>query len=104
MRCCPEDDRTGRRGALLALGLWIVASVLFAFYVSNFGSYDKTYGTLGGAVSLLVWMWITNLSLLLGMELNAERERNRELEAGAPGAEKELQLEPREEPQPRRTA
>lgn len=91
-------------GALLALGLWIVASVLFAFYVSNFGSYDKTYGTLGGAVSLLVWMWITNLSLLLGMELNAERERNRELEAGAPGAEKELQLEPREEPQPRRTA
>ena len=91
-------------GALLALGLWIVASVLFAFYVSNFGSYDKTYGTLGGAVSLLVWMWITNLSLLLGMELNAERERNRELEAGAPGADKELQLQPREEPQPRRTA
>jgi membrane protein len=90
-------------GALLALGLWIVVSVLFALYVANFGSYDKTYGTLGGAVSLLVWMWITNLALLLGMELNAERERNRELESGEPGAAKELQLEPRDEPQPRRT-
>jgi len=90
-------------GAILALVLWIVVSALFAFYVSNFGSYDKTYGTLGGAVSLLVWMWITNLALLLGMELNAERERNREMQTGVVGAEKELQLEPRAEPQPRRT-
>jgi membrane protein len=90
-------------GALLALVLWIVVSVLFALYVANFGSYDKTYGTLGGLVSLLVWMWITNIALLLGMEVNAELERGRELEAGVPGAEKELQLPPRDEPQPRRT-
>ena len=60
---------------------------LFAFYVANFGSYDKTYGTLGGIVALLVWMWITNVALLLGMELNAERERARELDEGVPRAE-----------------
>ena len=61
--------------------------------MANFGSYDKTYGTLGGLVVFLVWMWLTNTALLLGMELNAERERSRELEAGIPGAERELQLD-----------
>ena len=69
-------------GALLAIVVWLVASAAFAFYVANFGSYDKTYGTLGGMVCLLVWMWITNVALLLGMELNSERERSRELDAG----------------------
>ena len=53
-------------GSLVALVVWIVASALFAFYVANFGSYDKTYGTLGGLIALLVWMWITNLALLFG--------------------------------------
>ena len=72
-------------------------------YVANFGSYNKTYGALGGVVGLLVWMWITNIALLLGMELNAERERSRELEAGVPRAERELQLEPRDEPKSQRT-
>jgi membrane protein len=91
-------------GALLALVVWLVASAAFGLYVANFGSYDKTYGTLGGIVVLLVWLWITNLALLLGMELNAERERSRELEAGMPGAERELQLKPRAEPKPPRTA
>lgn len=91
-------------GALLALAVWLVASAAFAFYVANFGSYDKTYGTLGGVVTLLVWLWITNIALLLGMELNAERERSRELEAGVPGAERELQLDPRDEPKRPRTA
>ena len=62
-------------GSAFAVVVWIVASALFAFYVANFGSYDKTYGTLGGIVTLLVWMWITNLALLFGVELNAERER-----------------------------
>ena len=85
-------------GALLALVLWAIASVGFAIFVANFGSYDKTYGTLGGVVVLLVWMWITNLAILLGHELNAERERSRELAEGVPRAEHALQLEPRQEP------
>ncbi|MGG7380821.1 YhjD/YihY/BrkB family envelope integrity protein, partial [Escherichia coli] len=55
-------------GSLLAVGVWLVASALFAFYVANFGSYDKTFGTLGGIVVLLIWMWITNVALLLGQE------------------------------------
>ena len=90
-------------GAVFAIVVWILVSVLFAFYVSNFGSYDKTYGTLGGVVALLVWMWITNCALLLGLELNAERERSRELEAGMPRADREIQLEPRDEPKPQKT-
>jgi membrane protein len=90
-------------GAVLAVVLWIVASALFAFYVGNFGSYNKTYGALGGVVGLLVWMWITNIAILLGMEFNAERERSREIAAGMPRAERELQLEPRDEPKPQRT-
>lgn len=85
-------------GSLLAVGLWILASIGFAFYVSNFGSYDKTYGTLGGVVTFLVWVWITNIAVLLGVELNAELERTRELEAGVAGAEESIQLPPREEP------
>jgi len=90
-------------GSAVALVIWILASAAFAFYVANFGSYDKTYGTLGGLVSLLVWFWISNLALLFGMELNAERERSRELAAGVPRAEKEIQLEPRDEPKDKRT-
>jgi membrane protein len=84
-------------GALVALVIWILASAAFGFYVANFGSYNKTYGTLGGAISLLVWMWITNLAVLFGQELNAEIERGRELTAGLP-AERELQLESRGKP------
>ena len=90
-------------GSAVALVVWVVASILFAFYVANFGSYDKTYGTLGGLVSLLVWFWVSNLALLFGLELNAERERSRELAAGVPRAEREIQLEPRDEPNDKRT-
>jgi membrane protein len=90
-------------GALFAIVLWLIASAVFAFYVANFGSYDKTYGTLGGLVCLLVWMWITNVALLLGMELNSERERSRELAAGVPGAERELQLDARDAPKRKKT-
>ena len=90
-------------GALLAIVLWLVASAAFAFYAANFGSYDKTYGTLGGLVCLLVWMWITNVALLLGMELNSERERSRELAAGVPGADRELQLDARSTPKRQKT-
>jgi membrane protein len=90
-------------GALFALVVWLIASAAFAFYVANFGSYDKTYGTLGGLVIFLVWLWLTNTALLLGMELNAERERSRELQAGTPGAERELQLDARSAPKEQKT-
>jgi membrane protein len=90
-------------GGIFALIAWLVASGGFALYVSQFGSYNKTYGSLAGVVVVLVWMWITNLAILFGHELNAERERDVQLEEGLPGAEKELQLEPRDEPEPRRT-
>ena len=91
-------------GAVVALFIWIVASAAFAFYVSNFGSYNKTYGTLGGFVALLVWFWISNLALLFGLELNSEVERSREFDEGIERAEMELQLEPRSEPKPKKTA
>ncbi len=84
-------------GSALAVGVWLVASALFAFYVANFGSYDKTYGTLGGIIVLLVWMWITNVALLLGQELNAERERSAQVAEGVPERET-LAMEPREAP------
>jgi membrane protein len=82
-------------GSLFAIAAWAVASAAFALYVANFGSYDKTYGALGGLVVLLVWLWISNLAILFGHQLNAERERGAELEEGRPGAEREIQLEPR---------
>jgi membrane protein len=75
-------------GGLVAVLLWIVASAAFAFYVANFGSYNKTYGALGGVIIFLVWLWITNVVILLGAEFNAEIERGRQIQAGRP-AEKE---------------
>lgn len=76
-------------GGLLAVLIWIVVSGGFALYVANFGSYNKTYGSLAGVVVALIWLWITNLAILFGAELNAELERGRAIEAGHP---------PREEP------
>jgi membrane protein len=90
-------------GSVVAVVVWLLASVAFAFYVANFGSYDKTYGTLGGVIVMLIWLWITNLALLFGHQLNAERERGLELEEGVPRAEREIQLEPRSEPKEQRT-
>jgi membrane protein len=89
-------------GSVVAIVVWAIASALFAFYVANFGSYDKTYGTLGGLVVLLIWFWITNLAILFGHQLNAERERSLEIEEGRPRAEREIQLEPRTEPKEQR--
>ncbi len=85
-------------GSVFALVVWIVASVAFALYVANFGSYNKTYGSLASVIVVLIWFWITNLAILFGHQLNAERERSAEIDEGVPRAEKELQLEPRDEP------
>jgi len=59
--------------ALFAIG-WLVASILFSWYTANFGTYNETYGSLGAAVGFMTWMWITNIALLLGAEINAETE------------------------------
>jgi membrane protein len=91
-------------GALVALVVWIGASIAFALYVANFGSYNKTYGSLASVVVVLVWFWITNLAILFGHELNAERERSAQIDEGVPGAEREIQLEPRDEPKRQKTA
>jgi membrane protein len=85
-------------GAALAIVVWLLASAAFAFYVANFGSYNKTYGALGAVIVFLVWLWITNVAILLGAELNAELERTRQLKEGTPEAERELQVEERSEP------
>ncbi|MFF4771914.1 YihY/virulence factor BrkB family protein [Microtetraspora fusca] len=69
-------------GSLLAVILWIVASLLFALYVAKFGSYNKTYATLAGVVIFLIWLWITNIAVLLGVELDAELARERFIKAG----------------------
>ncbi|MDP9403602.1 MAG: YihY/virulence factor BrkB family protein [Actinomycetota bacterium] len=82
-------------GGVFAVILWVIASALFAFYVANFGSYNKTYGALGGVIIFLVWLWISNVAVLLGAEFNAELERGRQIEAGHP-PEKEPFLEPRD--------
>jgi membrane protein len=82
-------------GAFVAIVIWVLASVAFAFYVATFGSYNKTYGSLAGAVVGLLWLWITNLALLFGAELDSELERGRQLQAGI-AAEEELQLPARD--------
>ncbi|MCP3420796.1 YihY/virulence factor BrkB family protein [Nocardioides pinisoli] len=82
-------------GAIIAIVVWIIASAAFGFYVSNFSSYDKTYGSLAGVIAFLLWLWITNLALLFGAEVDAELERGRQLQAGI-AAEEELQLPPRD--------
>jgi membrane protein len=82
-------------GSVVGVLLWIVASLAFAFYVANFASYNKTYGALGGVIVFLVWLWISNIAILLGAEFNAELERGRQIEAGHP-EEKEPFLEPRD--------
>jgi membrane protein len=84
-------------GSVLAVVVWLAASALFGLYVAYFGSYNRTYGSLGGVVVFLVWLWLSNIAVLLGAELDAEVERRRELAEGQP-AEEELQLPPRVEP------
>jgi membrane protein len=90
----PSGVRWVSGGAIVALVAWIVASIAFAIYAANFGSYNKTYGTLGGAVVFLLWLWLTNMAILLGAEFNAETERAKHIHGG--GAEHELDLPVRE--------
>jgi membrane protein len=82
-------------GAIVAVLIWLVASAAFAFYVANFGSYNKTYGALGGVIVFLTWLWISNIAVLLGAELNAETERGRQIEGGM-HPDTEPFLEPRD--------
>jgi membrane protein len=82
-------------GASLALVALVVASILFAFYVTTFSNYEKTYGSLAGIVVFLLWLWIGNIALLFGAEFDAELERGRELQAGI-AAEVEIQLPARD--------
>ena len=84
-------------GGVLAVVAWLIVSLGFGLYVANFGSYDKTYGSLGGVVVFLVWLWLSNLAILFGAEFDAELERSRQLDAGLP-AENVLQLPEREPP------
>ncbi|MGI8593469.1 MAG: YihY/virulence factor BrkB family protein [Solirubrobacteraceae bacterium] len=84
-------------GGIVAVLIWIAASVGFGFYVANFGSYNATYGSLGGVIIFLMWLWLTNIALLFGAEFDAELERERELKAGQP-AEDEIQLPHRDPP------
>ncbi|MFC8452341.1 YihY/virulence factor BrkB family protein [Kitasatospora sp. NPDC057223] len=74
-------------GSLLAVALWMAASAGFALYVANFASYNKTYGTLAGVIVFLVWLWISNLAILLGLEFDAELSRERATEGGLPKGE-----------------
>ncbi len=78
-------------GAVIAILVWVIASVGFGFYIGNFGKYQSTYGSLGGVIVFLLWLWLTNIALLLGAEVDAELERVRELEAGVK-AERRIQL------------
>jgi membrane protein len=83
-------------GSVLAVLGWILASVAFAFYVANFGSYNKTYGALAGPIVFLVWLWISNIMVLLGAEFNAELGRGRAIEGGMRPEDKEPFAEPRD--------
>jgi len=85
-------------GGIVAVLVWIVASVGFAFYAANFASYNKTYGSLGAMIVFLVWLWITNLAILFGAELNAELERSRQIAEDPSAAEREPFLPARDEP------
>jgi membrane protein len=83
-------------GGVLAVIGWVIASVAFAFYVANFGSYNKTYGALAGPIVFLVWLWVSNVMILLGAEFNAELERGRAIEGGMRPPDKEPFSEPRD--------
>ena len=71
-------------GGIFAVVIWLLASGAFALYLANFADYNKTYGTLGGVIAFLVWLWISNIAIMIGAELDAELERGRAIAAGHP--------------------
>jgi membrane protein len=82
-------------GGIVGVLLWLVASAGFAFYVANFGSYNKTYGAMAGVIVFLVWLWVSNVAILLGAEFNAELERGRRIQGGLPEGQEPF-VEPRD--------
>lgn len=90
-------------GAAIGILVWVVASAGFGLYVANFGSYNKTYGSLAGVIVFLLWLWLTNLALLFGAEVDSELERARQLQAGIV-AEETLQLPPRDDKNSKKAA
>ncbi|MFE6903934.1 YihY/virulence factor BrkB family protein [Streptomyces sp. NPDC057717] len=94
----PNVKRRVRRvmpGAALAVVIWLIACALFALYVANLSSYNKTYGTFATPIVALIWLWLTNIAILLGLEFNAELERGRAIEGGLPPGD-EPYAEPRD--------
>ncbi|MFI8529717.1 YihY/virulence factor BrkB family protein [Streptomyces aquilus] len=79
-----QPFRWGTPGGLVAVAVWGAASTAFAYYAAHFGSYDRVYGSLAAAITFLIWVWLANLALLLGAELNAEWERERAIAQGHP--------------------
>ncbi|MEO6955726.1 MAG: YihY/virulence factor BrkB family protein, partial [Antricoccus sp.] len=87
-RACPNVKQPGMKwvslGGVIAVIAWIISSALFAVYVSFSGSYNKTYGSFATVIIFLVWLWISNITILLGAEFNAETQRERAVQAGLP--------------------
>ncbi len=93
----PPSWRWLTPGAILAVSVWALTSAAFGLYIANFGTYNKTYGTLGAVVTFLIWVWLTNVAALLGIELDSEIERERQLSIDQPGAPTQIQLPLRQE-------
>jgi membrane protein len=93
----PPSWRWLTPGAILAVIAWAISSAGFGVYIAHFSSYNKAYGTLGAIVTFLIWLWLTNTAILLGIELDSEIERERQLSVDQPGAADQIQLPLRQE-------
>lgn len=93
----PPNWRWLTPGAIFAVVVWALTSAAFGLYIANFDSFNKTYGTLGAVVTFLIWVWLTNIAALLGIELDSEIERERQLTAHEPGAAEQINLPLRQE-------
>ena len=93
----PPSWRWLTPGAMLAVTAWAITSAGFGAYIAHFSSYNKAYGTLGAVITFLIWLWLTNTAVLLGVELDSEIERERQLSISQPGAADQIQLPLRQE-------